>query len=58
VGDSGIDVECARAADVPVIVMRYGYGEVPAVELQADWVAEIADLPRAIDALFERSRER
>ena len=58
VGDSGIDVACARAADVPVIVMRYGYGEVPPEELQADWVAEVADLPRAIDALFERSRKR
>jgi len=58
VGDSGIDVACARAADVPVIVMRYGYGEVPAEELQADWVADVADLPGAIEALFARSRQR
>jgi phosphoglycolate phosphatase len=51
VGDSGIDVACARAADVPVIVMGYGYGEVPAEELGADLVAGVEDLPRAIAAL-------
>jgi len=36
VGDSGIDVGCARAAGVPVIVMRHGYSEVPAEALGAE----------------------
>jgi phosphoglycolate phosphatase len=40
VGDSGIDVACARAAGVPVIVMRHGYSEAPADSLGADLVLD------------------
>ena len=41
VGDSTTDVECARAAGCPVVVVRDGYNQgVPAAELGADSVIE------------------
>ncbi|MBH0236773.1 phosphoglycolate phosphatase [Methylobrevis sp. L22] len=40
VGDSGADVGAARAAGVPVVVVRYGYTSVPAAELGADAVID------------------
>ena len=52
VGDSIIDVEAARGAGVPVIIVGYGYGIEKAREAGAD--AEIASfdaLPAAIAAL-------
>lgn len=36
VGDSPTDMECARAAGVPVIAVSWGYSRVPAAELGAD----------------------
>ena len=49
VGDSAIDVQAARAADIPVIAMSYGYTPVPANELGADAVLDdFADLPETI----------
>ena len=38
VGDSGTDVATARAADVPVVAVDFGYTEMPVVELGADRV--------------------
>jgi phosphoglycolate phosphatase len=52
VGDSSIDVAAARAADIPVIAMSYGYTPVPVHELGADAVADdFAALPGIISRL-------
>jgi len=40
VGDSRTDVDTARNAGVPVVLVRSGYTEVPADTLGADWVVE------------------
>lgn len=40
VGDSETDVLTARAAGVPVALVRYGYTTTPADELGADWVVD------------------
>jgi phosphoglycolate phosphatase len=52
VGDSPIDVACARAAGVPVVAVSYGYSRVAAAELGADLVIEnFAELPAALARL-------
>jgi phosphoglycolate phosphatase len=52
VGDSGTDVRTARAANVPVIAVDFGYSEVPIESLQPDrLIGSFADLPAAIQAL-------
>jgi len=49
VGDSVTDVEAARAAGLPAIVVRGGYTSVPVEALEADAIAEdLFDLPRAL----------
>ncbi len=53
VGDSVIDVQAARAAEIPVIAMSYGYTPVPARELGADAVLDdFAELPDTISRLI------
>ena len=53
VGDSPVDVEAARAADIPVIAMSYGYTPVPVHELGADAVVDdFAELPEVIARLI------
>ncbi len=55
VGDSGIDVACARDAGVPVIAVAYGYTQVAAEDLGADrLIARFADLPEALARLPRR----
>jgi len=50
VGDSETDVQLARAAGVPVVLVDYGYTATPAAELGADGViGSLADLPQAWD---------
>ncbi|MDX1580177.1 MAG: HAD-IA family hydrolase, partial [Alphaproteobacteria bacterium] len=52
VGDSLTDVEAARAADVPVIAVSFGYSTVPASELGADvLIDDFRELPRALKEL-------
>jgi phosphoglycolate phosphatase len=52
VGDSQVDVAAARAADIPVIVMSYGYTPVPVSELGADAVVDdFTALPDVISRL-------
>ncbi|HEY4266041.1 MAG TPA: phosphoglycolate phosphatase [Micropepsaceae bacterium] len=52
VGDSPVDVAAARAADIPVIAMSYGYTPVPVHELGADAVADdFTQLPEIISRL-------
>jgi len=56
VGDSGIDVACARAAGVAVIVMRHGYSEGPAETLGADVVLD--DFHGMLQAISDMSMQR
>ena len=52
VGDSPVDVAAARAADIPVVAMSYGYTPVPVHELGADAVVDdFAELPEVIARL-------
>jgi phosphoglycolate phosphatase len=52
IGDSQVDVAAARAADIPVIVMSYGYTPVPVAELGADAVVDdFTALPEVISRL-------
>jgi phosphoglycolate phosphatase len=52
VGDSGTDVRTARAANIPVIAVDFGYSEVPIATLQPDrLIGSFADLPAAIAEL-------
>lgn len=53
IGDSSVDVAAARAARIPVAVMRHGYSETPADALGADRVLEaLEDCPAAAAALI------
>ena len=52
VGDSGNDVQAARNAGLPVIVVSFGYTATPPGELGADMVIDGFDeLPAALSAL-------
>ncbi len=52
IGDSTVDVAAARAAQIPVIVMSYGYTPVAAGDMGADAVADdFAALPELISRL-------
>lgn len=52
IGDSGADVESARAAGLPVVIVEGGYTTVPAVELGADAVvASLSDVASALREL-------
>jgi phosphoglycolate phosphatase len=53
VGDSGTDIRTARAANVPIIAVDFGYSEVPIASLQPDrLIGSFADLPSAIATLL------
>ena len=53
VGDSGTDIETARAAGVPVIAVDFGYADVPVKELGPDRViSHFDELMAACDALL------
>ena len=52
IGDSAADVGAARAANVPVIAVGYGYTRIPAAELGADILIDgLSDVPAALDRL-------
>jgi phosphoglycolate phosphatase len=52
IGDSITDLNTARAAGAPCILMSYGYTPVPASELGADIVLDdFAQLPDALRKL-------
>jgi len=51
VGDSAPDIEAARAAGVPSIVVRYGYSDTPVESLAADRI--IADLSELTEVTIE-----
>ncbi|HZZ23870.1 MAG TPA: HAD-IA family hydrolase [Roseiarcus sp.] len=53
VGDSGADIETARAANVPVVAVDFGYSDVPIKELGPDRVISHFDqLMQACDTLL------
>jgi phosphoglycolate phosphatase len=53
IGDSGTDVRTARAAQVPVIAVDFGYTEVPIATLHPDRIiSSYGELPGAIDAVM------
>ena len=53
VGDSVTDVTAARAAGMPVILVRGGYTQAPVEELGADLLCDsLHDLPRALNELY------
>jgi phosphoglycolate phosphatase len=53
VGDSAPDVDAARAAGVPSIVLSYGYSEKPAGSLGADrLIHEFSDVPEALAEIW------
>jgi phosphoglycolate phosphatase len=52
IGDSETDVKTARAANVPVVVVSFGYTEIPPRELGADAVIDHFDaLEQALNSL-------
>jgi len=52
VGDSITDIRTARAANVPIVGVDFGYTDVPIAELGPDRViSSFAELPAAIDTL-------
>jgi phosphoglycolate phosphatase len=53
IGDSGTDVRTARAAQVPVIAVDFGYTEVPIATLRPNRIiSSYGELPGAIDAVM------
>jgi phosphoglycolate phosphatase len=52
VGDSITDIRTARAANVPVVAVDFGYTDAPVATLNPDWViGSFAELPGAIGTL-------
>ena len=52
VGDSITDIRTARAANVPIVAVDFGYSDVPVASLRPDRViSSFADLPAVIDGL-------
>lgn len=52
IGDSRVDVEAARAVDMPVIVVSYGYANEPIRQLAPDAVIDsLAELPKKLGEL-------
>ncbi len=52
VGDSGTDVETAKAAGVPVVAVDFGYSDKPVVEYQPDFlIGHFDELPGAVAKL-------
>jgi len=53
VGDSETDVETAKTAGVPIILMSYGYAHKPVNDLAADVVLDVfSEVPGSVEALL------
>jgi phosphoglycolate phosphatase len=58
VGDSISDIAMAKAAEIPVIAVDYGYTPTPVAELGADRIiGRLADLPGAVLELMGGPKE-
>jgi phosphoglycolate phosphatase len=56
VGDSTTDVRTARAANVPVIAVDFGYSEIPVARLHPDQIiSSFAELPAALAATAKQN---
>ena len=56
IGDSMTDVRTARAANVPVVAVDFGYSEVAPEALNADrLISSFTELPNAIAAVLTRA---
>ncbi len=54
-GDSEADVACAKAAEIPSVVVTFGYSKVAPEELGADaTISSLRDLPHCFGALAPR----
>ena len=52
IGDNENDYAAARAAGIPVILMRYGYLRVPPENVAPDaWLDQFADIPDTVTRL-------
>jgi phosphoglycolate phosphatase len=52
VGDSEVDVGCAKSAGVPIVAVTYGYCKVPLETLRPNAVvSSFAEVPAAVDAI-------
>ncbi|MDD3445647.1 MAG: phosphoglycolate phosphatase [Zavarzinia sp.] len=59
VGDSATDLRAARDADVPVVLVSFGYTPVPAHELEPDAVIDhFTDLTKVMPEVLDRHRAR
>ena len=57
VGDSEVDIACARAAGIPVIAAAWGYAQRPLAELSPDAiVSALADVPPEVERLIGHDR--
>ena len=52
VGDSKTDVAAARAAQIPVVCVGFGYSHGPVAALGADWILDSFDDSLALDRLL------
>jgi phosphoglycolate phosphatase len=53
IGDSATDVAAARNSGIPVVVVSYGYRQVPVEELGADAVIlDMRELPAELTRLW------
>lgn len=57
VGDTGTDIDTARAANIPVVAVSFGYTQIPVRELGPDSVIDqFTDLIDVLPALFRLDR--
>ena len=57
VGDSAPDIDSARAAGIPSIVLSYGYSENPVSSLGADRIVHVfSDVPEALAEIWQAGR--
>lgn len=59
VGDSATDLNAARDADVPVVLVTFGYTPIPAEKLGADaTIGHFTELPHALTQVLDSARGR
>ncbi len=57
VGDSDVDIATAKAANIPIVAVDFGYTDVPVTELSPDAViSHYRELERAIEGMRARAK--